>query len=114
MRHVRFKGSSQIIEIIGRIACFRLMGMTPFVKSNPRPTQLELNPSAQTKFVICDHTIDITYIPTAEGWLYLAGIMDLHSRKIVGWAMDKRMTGLSGLQNGPGPASASSGSLTPL
>lgn len=35
---------------------------------------------------------DITYIPTAEGWLYLAGIMDLHSRKIVGWAMDKRMT----------------------
>jgi transposase InsO family protein len=27
---------------------------------------------------------DITYIPTAEGWLYLAGVMDLHSRKIVG------------------------------
>jgi putative transposase len=35
---------------------------------------------------------DITYILTAEGWLYLAGIMDLYSRKIVGWAMDKRMT----------------------
>jgi putative transposase len=35
---------------------------------------------------------DITYIPTAEGWLYLAAVMDLHSRKIVGWAMDKRMT----------------------
>ena len=35
---------------------------------------------------------DITYIPTAEGWLYLAGVMDLHSRKIVGWAMDQRMT----------------------
>jgi len=31
---------------------------------------------------------DITYIPTAEGWLYLAGIMDLCSRRIVGWAMD--------------------------
>jgi putative transposase len=30
---------------------------------------------------------DITYIPTAEGWLYLAAIMDLFSRKIVGWAM---------------------------
>lgn len=29
---------------------------------------------------------DITYIPTAEGWLYLAGILDLYSRKIVGWA----------------------------
>lgn len=30
---------------------------------------------------------DITYIPTQEGWLFLAGILDLHSRKIVGWAM---------------------------
>ena len=30
---------------------------------------------------------DITYIHTAEGWLYLAGVMDLHSRRIVGWAM---------------------------
>lgn len=29
---------------------------------------------------------DITYIPTAEGWLYLAAVMDLCSRKIVGWA----------------------------
>lgn len=30
---------------------------------------------------------DITYIETGEGWLYLAGIMDLYSRRIVGWAM---------------------------
>ena len=30
---------------------------------------------------------DITYIPTGEGWLYLAAVMDLFSRKIVGWAM---------------------------
>lgn len=30
---------------------------------------------------------DITYIPTAEGWLYLAGVLDLHSRRLVGWAM---------------------------
>lgn len=35
---------------------------------------------------------DITYIPTDEGWLYLASVMDLYSRKIVGWAMDKTMT----------------------
>ena len=32
---------------------------------------------------------DITYIPTQEGWLYLAGVMDLYSRRIVGWAMDQ-------------------------
>lgn len=35
---------------------------------------------------------DITYIPTKEGWLYLAGVMDLYGRKIVGWAMSSRMT----------------------
>jgi transposase InsO family protein len=34
---------------------------------------------------------DITYISTAEGWLYLAGIMDLYSRRIVGWAMDQNI-----------------------
>lgn len=34
---------------------------------------------------------DITYIPTAEGWLYLAAVMDLFSRKIVGWAMGDHM-----------------------
>jgi transposase InsO family protein/transposase len=34
---------------------------------------------------------DITDIPTREGWLYLAAIMDLHSRMIVGWSMAGRM-----------------------
>lgn len=34
---------------------------------------------------------DITYIRTAEGWLYLAVIIDLAKRKVVGWAMSKRM-----------------------
>jgi transposase InsO family protein len=30
---------------------------------------------------------DVTYVPTAEGWLYLAGVIDLYSRKVVGWSM---------------------------
>lgn len=34
---------------------------------------------------------DITYIQTREGWLYLAAILDLYSRKIVGWAMSERI-----------------------
>ena len=34
---------------------------------------------------------DITYIPTDEGWLYLAGVIDLHSRRIVGWSMAEHM-----------------------
>lgn len=35
---------------------------------------------------------DITYVPTAQGWLYLAAFMDLFSRRIVGWAMDATIT----------------------
>jgi len=34
---------------------------------------------------------DITYVWTEEGWLYLAAVMDLYSRKIVGWALSERM-----------------------
>lgn len=34
---------------------------------------------------------DITYIQTKEGWLYLAAILDLYSRKIVGWAMSEHI-----------------------
>jgi putative transposase len=37
---------------------------------------------------------DITYIWTSEGWLYLAVVLDLFSRKIVGWALDKQMKAL--------------------
>ena len=36
-------------------------------------------------------TADITYVWTLQGWMYLAIVMDLYSRRIVGWAMDKRM-----------------------
>lgn len=35
---------------------------------------------------------DITYVATGEGWLYLAAIEDLYHKKIVGWALDSRMT----------------------
>jgi len=35
--------------------------------------------------------VDITYIPTDQGWLYLAGVIDLCSRKIVGWSMAEHM-----------------------
>jgi len=35
---------------------------------------------------------DITYIPTREGWLYLAAVLDLYTRRIVGWAMSDRIT----------------------
>jgi putative transposase len=35
---------------------------------------------------------DITYLKTGEGWIYLAIVMDLYSRRIIGWEIHKRMT----------------------
>ena len=35
---------------------------------------------------------DITYVATDEGWLYVAGIMDLYGHEVVGWSMSERMT----------------------
>lgn len=35
---------------------------------------------------------DITYVPTREDWLYLAVVLDLFSRRVVGWALSERMT----------------------
>ena len=34
---------------------------------------------------------DVTYIPTREGWLYLAAVLDLYSRAVVGWAMSRTL-----------------------
>src|SRR3979490_3181813 len=34
---------------------------------------------------------DITYVETGQGWLYLAAVMDLYSRRIIGWAMDDHL-----------------------
>jgi putative transposase len=50
----------------------------------------------QQQFVVCDPDTtwvgDITYIKTYEGWLYLAVVLDLFSRKVIGWSMQPTMT----------------------
>jgi len=50
----------------------------------------------QQQFVVCEPdtawVADITYIKTYEGWLYLAVVLDLFSRKIIGWSMQPNMT----------------------
>jgi|GEM_PF-6060411 len=35
--------------------------------------------------------VDISYIWTREGWLYLAAVLDLHSRRIIGWSVSNRI-----------------------
>ena len=39
---------------------------------------------------------DITYIPTKQGWWYLAVVIDVYSRKVVGWSMDDSMSAKNG------------------
>jgi putative transposase len=51
-----------------------------------------LNRDFHTSFINNVYVGDITYIKTGEGWLFLATVIDLYSRKIVGWAMDQTMT----------------------
>jgi putative transposase len=58
---------------------------TPDAKAPAAPDLVKRDFSAERP----DQTwvADITYVPTYEGWLFLAAVMDLYSRKIVGWSM---------------------------
>ncbi|MEN4834463.1 IS3 family transposase [Pantoea vagans] len=55
---------------------------------SPNRLQRQFNPDTWEKRWVTD----ITYIRTHEGWLYLAVVADLFSRKIIGWSMQSRMT----------------------
>jgi putative transposase len=48
----------------------------------PNALRSSAKPTAPDQIWVCD----ITYIPTRQGWLYLAAVMDLYSRRIVGWS----------------------------
>ncbi len=37
---------------------------------------------------------DVTYVITAQGWLYLTAVLDVHSRRVVGWAMGEHLDAL--------------------
>ena len=58
------------------------------VAPNVLNRQFAVTPSAAPDQV---WAADLTYIPTHEGWLYLAVILDLATRRVVGWALDTRL-----------------------
>ena len=58
----------------------------------PDLVQRHFNPDAPNQI----WTGDITYLATDEGWLYLAGVIDLHSRQLIGWSMQAQYAGQSG------------------
>lgn len=54
----------------------------------PNRLQRQFNPAAPNESWVTD----ITYIRTHEGWLYLAVVLDLFSRRVIGWSMQSRIT----------------------
>ena len=52
----------------------------------------ELPIAAQAKLVICDHTIDFTFIRLGDRFIYLAIILDAFTRAVRGWALSRRLT----------------------
>ena len=77
-------------RIAARKACRRIPHTTQR-DPNARPAPNLLNQDFSSLAPDRKWVSDITYIDTAEGWLYLAAILDLFSRRIVGWAMDEHM-----------------------
>jgi putative transposase len=51
-----------------------------------------LDRTFQASSANCKWVADFTYIWTAEGWLYVAAVIDLFSRRVVGWSMSPTMT----------------------
>jgi transposase InsO family protein len=64
--------------------------LSPYLVTRRRQNQA--GKPANAEFVICDQSIDITYLWTDEGWLYLAIVLDLFNREVVGWSLKPRMT----------------------
>jgi putative transposase len=65
------------------------------VTTNSQHSQLVFSNSLNRQFEADQpnrvYASDVTYIWTQEGWLYLAVVLDLYSRKVVGWSMSSRM-----------------------
>lgn len=92
------KGSNPSVNRVNRrMVHLGISGYTPpaFKKTTIPEPLLEDSPNllADIKPYRIDQVwvSDITYIATKEGWLYLCTIMDLHSRKIIGWSTGSRM-----------------------
>jgi len=83
-------------------AAMREMGLASKVTKGFTPTTTQVDPSRQPAPNTLDRDFtatapnhkwvaDITYLPTAAGWVYLAVVLDLFSRKVVGWAMSSSL-----------------------
>ncbi len=96
-RELRARGQRHSRRFIG--ALMRRAGLRARAarRRRPRPapvSRLELVNRLERRFDVPEPNrvwaADLTYIPTAQGWLYLAVVLDLASRRVVGWSMSQR------------------------
>ncbi len=66
--------------------------MTTDSRKSRHPAENILNRDFDAKAPNEKWVADVTYVPTREGWVFLATVLDLYSRKIVGWSMGSRLT----------------------
>lgn len=80
-RVAKIMRAHQIKAVRGYKAPRRIAGRPSVIASNRLQRQFNVNTPDQA------WVTDITYLRTWQGWLYLAVVIDLHSRKVVGWSM---------------------------
>jgi transposase InsO family protein len=90
---VSIKTVARLMKEMGLVSCtVKKYKATTNSKHNLPVYENVLNRAFNVKAPHQAWVSDITYVATAEGWVYLATLMDLFSRKIVGWAMSERIT----------------------
>lgn len=83
-------------------AAMRELGLASKIRKAFQPTTTQADPTKQPAENTLDRNFtadapnrkwatDITYLPTAAGWVYLAVVLDLFSRKVVGWALSNSL-----------------------
>jgi transposase InsO family protein len=90
MRQGDFMATSAMGRSIAKVSR-AAPGLTLQVHVVARPCQRQAPGPAHAELVICDQAIDITYIRLRQGFLYLAVVLDVFSRRGVGWAMAEHL-----------------------
>lgn len=89
-------GQHRIARLMKRMGlktrCRRRFRITTHADEKPTPAPNLLAQDFSAQQPNQKWLVDITYIATHEGWLYLAGVLDTYSRRIVGWSMSERLT----------------------
>lgn len=100
VRELNARGVTCCVNTVAKVmkrAGIRANSARSFVRTTDSKHHLPVSPNVLDREFTATKpnekwVMDLTYVPTADGWLYLALVVDLFSRRIVGWAMDVTMT----------------------